>query len=65
MIWPKTQEDWKYVNTFADWVAAFGSIFASLVALYLSRTNHVKVKVDISLGALVGLQPEPLAKDPS
>lgn len=48
-----SREDWSFINSFAEWISAFGSILASIVALYLSRTNHVKVRVNASLGALI------------
>jgi len=60
MTFPGSKDDWKFINTFAEWVSAFGSIFAAMVALYLSRTNHVKLKVDASMGALIGLTEKPL-----
>ena len=60
MKFPEDKTTWLFINSFAGWLSAIGSISASVVALYLARRNHVKLKVDASLGALVGITDKPL-----
>ncbi|MGH8655769.1 MAG: hypothetical protein ACREYE_27930 [Gammaproteobacteria bacterium] len=43
------KETWVFLNTFADWVAAIGSISAVVVALYLARRDD-QARLDIGAG---------------
>ncbi len=41
-----TRETWEFINSFAPWLSAIGSLAAAVVALYLSwNTRRVRVKV--------------------
>jgi hypothetical protein len=33
------KQDWQFINSFADWFSAFGTIAAVIVALYLARQD--------------------------
>lgn len=43
------QETWKFINSFADWLSAIGTIMAVIVALYLAR-NDKQIKLKVSAG---------------
>ncbi len=40
------QDAWKFVNTFAGWLSAVGTIAAVIVALYLARRDKM-IRLDI------------------
>jgi hypothetical protein len=41
---------WLFINSFADWLAAFGTIAAVIVALYLARRDsRIRLKVVVGL----------------
>ncbi|SMN17354.1 hypothetical protein CRYPA_1465 [uncultured Candidatus Thioglobus sp.] len=42
-------EFWKFVNSFAPWLSAIGSLSAVFLALYLSRQDK-RVRLDVSVG---------------
>lgn len=42
-----TQEDWKFINTFAPWFSAIATFLAVLTSLYYSASSR-KIKLDIS-----------------
>lgn len=44
-----TVETWKFINTFAPWFSALGSISAVIVALYMARRDK-KVRLEVSIG---------------
>lgn len=44
-----TKETWLFINTFAPWAAAIGSIGAVIVALYLARRSD-QLRLDVSAG---------------
>lgn len=49
------QETWKFINTFAPWFSAFGTITAALVALHLARRSaRANVRVDVRIVQLLG-----------
>jgi len=57
-----TKETWLFINTFAPWVAAIGSIGAVIVALYLARRSD-QLRLDVSAGVRMivmgsGLHPQ-------
>ena len=44
------QETWRFINSFAPWLSAIGTIFAVSVSLYLARrSSHVKLAVTVSI----------------
>jgi hypothetical protein len=44
---------WECVNSFANWLAAIGTIFISSLALWLSvRDRMINMKVDLTLGLI-------------
>ena len=43
------QETWKFINSFAPWLAATGTISAVVVSLYLARTDR-RLRLDVSAG---------------
>ena len=47
---------WQFINSFAPWLSAIGTVFAVLVALYLARKdNRINLKVAAYLGEPVFL----------
>lgn len=44
---PNTIETWKFVNTFAPWLAALGSVAAVVTSLYLA-TRQTKVRLRLT-----------------
>lgn len=44
-----THETWKFVNTFAPWLSAIGTLAAVIVSLYLASTR-AKLKLRITAG---------------
>jgi hypothetical protein len=52
-----TRETWQFINTFAPWFSAIGTLCAVIVSLYLAR-NRVKVRLRITAGhrVLAGLE---------
>ncbi|MFZ5452098.1 MAG: hypothetical protein ACOZF2_09560 [Thermodesulfobacteriota bacterium] len=44
-----SQDTWKFINTFAPWLAAIGTITTALVALYLARMDR-NIRLEISVG---------------
>lgn len=50
-----TVDYWKFVNSFATWVSALGTLLAVIVALYFSRKDKfIKLKVEMNVLVLVG-----------
>lgn len=42
------ESTWRFINTFADWFAAIGSIMAAVVALYIaSRASRIYAKASV------------------
>jgi ABC-type Fe3+ transport system permease subunit len=55
-------ETWRFINTFADWLAALGTVGAVVVALYLARKgNRIELEVRAGLRkvAFVGVSRTP------
>src|SRR6266571_2505151 len=51
--WISTR-DWQFINSFADWFSAFGTIGAVIVALYLaSRDRMIRLKVNAGIRLLL------------
>ncbi|MFQ5852936.1 MAG: hypothetical protein ACE5JU_20440 [Candidatus Binatia bacterium] len=51
------QETWKFINSFAPWLAAIGTVAAVITALYLARKDariQLKVRALIRFVAIVG-----------
>ncbi len=47
--------DWQFVNTFAPWLAALGTLMAVVVSLYLARRGErVQLKVSAGLWTMAG-----------
>lgn len=44
-----TIDDWKFINTFAPWLSAFGTLLAVCVSLYISYSTR-KINLKISSG---------------
>ena len=43
-----TKETWKFINTFAPWFSAIGTLAAVIVSLYLARkSKEVKIKASV------------------
>lgn len=57
-----SQETWKFINTFAPWLAAIGTLMAVGVSLYLARQDK-RVRLNITAGYRVivsqGMQGKP------
>ena len=57
------QESWRFINTFAPWLSAIGTILAVITSLYLARRSR-KIRLRISAGhrllLLPGAEGEPL-----
>lgn len=50
-----THECWIFINSFSNWVAAFGTVAAVIVALYLARQDKkINLLVKASQGNMVG-----------
>jgi hypothetical protein len=48
------EETWKFINTFAPWLSAVGTISAVITSLYLARkSRRIHLKVDAGLRTLV------------
>ena len=48
------QETWLFINSFAPWISAFGTIAAVIVALYLSiREKRVRLRVSAGYRLLI------------
>lgn len=43
------QETWRFINTFAPWLSAIGTLSAVAVALYLSRRDR-RLRLEVSAG---------------
>ncbi|MFX4237794.1 hypothetical protein ACOL20_05655 [Aliarcobacter butzleri] len=49
-----TLENWKFINTFAPWLSAIGTILAVVVSLYLAYTSRrQKLKPTVSITFMV------------
>lgn len=48
-----TPEDWRFINTFAPWLSAVGTISAVVVSLYLSTRDKPKLKITNSIQLLI------------
>lgn len=42
-------EFWKFINTFAPWLSALGTIAAVVVSLYLARRDK-SIRLEVSAG---------------
>lgn len=51
-----TQDTWRFINSFAPWLSAFGTISAVVLSLYLA-TRDRKVRLEVSAGYRVVLTP--------
>jgi hypothetical protein len=51
-----SQATWQFINTFADWFAAAGTIAAVMVAIYLARLDRT-VRLKISAGMRLMVTP--------
>lgn len=51
-----TQETWKFINTFAPWFSALGTISAVILALYLARRDR-NIRLEISAGHRIIVTP--------
>ncbi len=48
-------ETWKFINTFAPWLSAIGTLIAVIVTIYLSRKDKtVKLKVGAGVRMMIG-----------
>jgi hypothetical protein len=56
-------ETWKFINTFAPWFSAFGTLSAVIVSLYLSRAEK-PIKLEIRAGHRLIIEPGKKAKYP-
>jgi hypothetical protein len=59
-MWDKAT--WQFINTFADWFAAAGTIAAVIVAIYLARldkTIRLKVNAGARLMVTAGVEGRP------
>ncbi len=43
------QQTWQFVNTFAPWLAAFGTLMAVIISLYLARRAD-RIAIDVRVG---------------
>lgn len=51
------QETWKFINSFAPWLSAMGTLVAVVVALYLSQRDrriHLKVRASLRVRLVRG-----------
>jgi hypothetical protein len=47
------QDTWRFINTFAPWMSAFGTLAAVVTSLYLARrTDRIRLKLDIGIRIL-------------
>ncbi len=44
-----SQETWRFINTFAPWISALGTISAVMLSLYLARRDKI-VRLEVSAG---------------
>ena len=44
-----TQETWQFINSFAPWFSALGTVLAVFVAIYLARRDRV-IRLEVSAG---------------
>ena len=60
------KETWRFINTFAPWLSAIGTLAAVIVSLYFARRDK-KIRLDISAGhrliAIPGQVVRPERKD--
>ena len=56
-------DTWKFINTFAPWLAAVGTISAVIVSLYLSRAEK-PIKLEIRAGHRIIIEPGAIGKHP-
>lgn len=50
-----TQSEWQFINTFAPWLSAFGTILAVVTSLYLaSRKSKIKLEAHVGLRLIIG-----------
>lgn len=48
------QDTWLFINSFAPWLAAIGTLSAVVVSLYLARrSDRIRLKVSLSISVLV------------
>jgi len=50
------RETWEYINTFAPWLSAVGTLLAVVVSLYFSRRTS-QVKISLSAGYRIEIGP--------
>lgn len=49
-----TNDEWKYINTFAPWLSAIGTISAVVVSLYLARSEKpVRLKIQADTRTII------------
>lgn len=49
-----SKESWTFINTFAPWFSAFGTILAVIVSLYLALSERrIKIKINVSHNIVV------------
>lgn len=51
-----SEETWKFINTFAPWLSALGTLLAVLVSLNLARRDR-KIRLEISAGHRIVVTP--------
>nr|WP_320165904.1 hypothetical protein [uncultured Methylophaga sp.] len=51
-----TEETWKFINTFAPWFSAIGTISAVILSLYLARRDK-NVRLEVSAGHRLIISP--------
>jgi hypothetical protein len=57
------QETWKFINTFAPWLSAIGTLAAVIVSLYLARANK-PIKLQIRAGHRLTIETGQRGKPP-
>ena len=59
------QETWRFINTFAPWLSAIGTLTAVAVSLYLARrSDRQKLEVRVGLRNVAVLTDRPLSSKP-
>jgi hypothetical protein len=59
------QETWRFINTFAPWLAALGTFSAVVVSLYLARkSNQIELEVRAGLRNIAFIEGMPVAGPP-
>ncbi len=51
-----SQDTWRFINTFAPWLSAIGTILAVLVSLHLARRDR-RIRLEVSAGHRIIVTP--------